>query len=61
MPPDGAPTVGVAQIGRGVVLERHVATCDLQNPLRTEWFYSVLGYQRLTYSSSAVPLQYVNA
>ena len=24
--PDGAPSVGAAQIGRGVVLKRHVAT-----------------------------------
>ena len=30
--PDGAPTVGVARIGRGAVLERRAATCGLQNP-----------------------------
>jgi hypothetical protein len=41
--PNGAPTVGVAQIGRGAVLERRAATCGLQNPLRAEWFYSVFG------------------
>ena len=39
-PPDGAPTVGAARIGRGAVLERRAATCGLQNPLRAEWFNS---------------------
>jgi hypothetical protein len=42
--PDGAPTVGAARIGRGAVLERRVATCGLQNPLRPEWFNNVFGY-----------------
>jgi hypothetical protein len=28
---------------RSMQVERRAATCGLQNPLRTEWFYSVFG------------------